>query len=351
MMQLTVKLSDVAEKAGVSLATASLVFNERPGVNKDTRERVLGAAAELDYTPNKAARSLAMNSSTTIGLVVTDIENPFFGSLTRYIDEYARKQKFSLILAISRDDPELENRIIENFIGECVDGIIVVPTQVSRGEFRIYETLGKRGIPVVFATTYYPGFEGDYVMTDLALGSYRLTKYLLELGHRDIAFLASADRNALISRLRISGYERAFVEGAFDCDPSRVIQCTRPDFQSGYLEARRLLEGECPDAIIAINDILALGAQKAFKEAGFAIPKDISIAGYDDVIFSSISDVPFTTVRQNISEIARLTVELAIGRIRDLPQAENHVLIAPELMVRETTGLPGRKFRPHQRGE
>ena len=190
------KLSDVAQRAGVSTATASLVFNNRPGVNATTRRTVMRAAAELGYVPNNVARSLATNKSQTIGLIVTDIENPFFGCLTRYIDEQARRNRFSVLLALSRDDPELEDQIIKTFIGECVDGIIVVPTQFARREFSSYEILRKRGLPFVFSTTYYPGFDGDCVMADLELGSYRLTRYLLELGHRDIAFLAGADRNA-----------------------------------------------------------------------------------------------------------------------------------------------------------
>ncbi len=340
------KLSDVAEKAGVSTATASLVFNNRPGVKEKTRKKVLSVAAELGYVPNNVARSLAMNRSQTIGLIVTDIENPFFGSLTRYIDEHARKNGFSLILSMSGDDPGQEDQIIKNFISECVDGIIVVPTQLPRTEFALYEILRKRGIPVVFSTTYYPGFEGDSVMTDLELGSYRLTKYLLDLGHRDIAFLVSADRNAPISKLRIDGYLRAYSDCGIPCDPGLIIQCARPDFQSGYIESSRLIEGMRLDALIAINDILALGAQKAFKEHGFSIPNDISIAGYDDVIFSSISDVPFTTVRQNIPEIARLSVDLLIGRILEAPQKENKILIVPELIVRDTTGIPRRRVSP-----
>ena len=186
----------MAQKAGVSTATASLVFNNRPGVNAKTRRKVLSAAAELGYVPNNVARSLATNKSQTIGLIVTDIENPFFGSLTRFIDEHARRNRFSLLLALSRDDPALEDRIIETFIGQCVDGIIVVPTQFARADFGWYETLRRRGLPFVFSTTYYPAFDGDCVMTDLDLGSYRLTRYLLELGHRDIVFLVGADRNA-----------------------------------------------------------------------------------------------------------------------------------------------------------
>jgi DNA-binding LacI/PurR family transcriptional regulator len=334
------KLSDVAKKVGVSTATASLVFNNRPGVNAKTRKRVLSAAAELGYVPNNVARSLAMNQSRTIGLIVTDIENPFFGSLTRHIDEHARRNRFSLLLALSGDDHALEDRIIETFIGECVDGIIVVPTQLVRTEFAAYERLRKRGIPFVFSTTYYPGYDADYVMTDLELGSYRLTRYLLELGHQDIVFLVGADRGAPICALRTRGFELAYAERGLVHDASRIVPCARPDFQSGYVESQRLLEGKRPDAVITINDLLALGAQKAFKEAGYSIPRDISLAGYDDVIFASISDLHFTTVRQDIPEIARLTVELIIERILGAAKKDVRALIPPELLVRDSTGAP-----------
>lgn len=335
---MNVKLVDVAEKASVSTATASLVFNDRPGVNKETRERVLRVAAELGYLPNNVARNLAMKSSSTLGLVITDIENPFFGSLTRYIDEYSHKQGYSLIISVSNDEPAEENRIIEGFIGDKVAGVLVVPTQVTRSEFNIYETLKKRHIPCVFSTTYYPRAEGDCVMTDLETGSYRLTKYLLELGHRAIYYLVSMDPEAPIRSLRLAGYRRAYEELGLELNPSWVIQCHKPDYQTGYRESLRLLGSKKPDAIIAINDVMALGARRAIRERGLAIPRDISIAGYDDHIYSVISDIPLTTVHQNIEEIARLSVELLILRIEGATQPSELRYIVPELMVRESTG-------------
>lgn len=335
---MTVKLSHVAEKAGVSIATASLVFNDRPGVNKDTRERVLSAAAELGYLPNNVARSLALKSSRTIGLVITDIENPFFGSLTRYIDEYSHRKGYTLIISVSNDEPAEENRIIEGFIGDRVAGVLVVPTQVTRSEFKIYEILRKRRIPCVFSTSYYPRAKGEYVMTDLEAGSYRLTKYLLELGHRDISYLVSLDPEAPIRSLRLAGYRKAFEEKGLEPNPDWTVQCHKPDFHSGYSEAKALLATAKPDSIIAINDIMALGARKAIRESGLAIPRDISIAGYDDLIYSSISDIPLTTVHQNVEEIARLSVDMLMSRIEGEEPRDEHRLIGPELMVRESTG-------------
>jgi DNA-binding LacI/PurR family transcriptional regulator len=334
-----VKLSDVAEQAGVSSATVSLVFNERPGVNAETREHVLAVAAKLGYVPNNVARNLAMKRSRTVGLVVTDIENPFFGSLTRYIDNYATKQGYTLILAVSNDEPREEDRIIGNFIGDRVAGVIVVPCQLHRTEFKIYDTLRKRGIPFVFSTTFYPGLPGDCVMTDLGLGSYRLTKYLLDLGHREIAHLVSTDREAPICKFRIAGYAKAFQEKGLEFDPSLIVACDKPDFHSGYLAARRLFGNRKPGALIAINDVLALGAKKAIREQGWSIPGDMSVAGYDDLIYSSIADIPLTSVRQNIEEIARLSMKMLVERIEGSAVDREPVLVMPDLMVRESTGV------------
>lgn len=333
-----VKLADVAAKAGVSSSTASLVFNKRPGVNSETREKVFAVAAELGYLPNTMARNLAMKRSRTLGLVVTDIENPFFGSLTRYIDEYANKLGYTLILAVSNDEPKEEDRIIGNFIGDQVAGVIVVPSQIRRTEFRIYDTLLKQKIPFVFSTTFYPGLSGDYVMTDMQEGSYRLTKYLLELGHREIAHLVSIDREAPMCRFRIDGYTKAYAEKGLAVDKTLLVACERPDFRSGYLAAKKLFANRRPTAIMAINDILAFGAKKAIREQGWSIPSEISVAGYDDLIYSSISEIPLTTVRQNVEEIARVSVKMLVEKIDGTFTQHEPVFILPDLMVRDSTG-------------
>jgi LacI family transcriptional regulator len=333
-----IKLKDVARRAGVSEATASLAINERPGVNKETRERVRKAALEMGYTPNNIARGLAMRKTHTIGLVVTDIENPYFGSVTRFIDETARNEGYNLILSVSGDDVALESTIIMNFIGKRVDGVIVVPCLAPRTEYACFEQLEKHRIPFVFTTTYYDGLEADCVMTDLEEGSYLLTKYLIGLGHRRVLFLVSYYPEQAVSRLRIDGYMRAFKNAGIPFENEWIVPCRRPDFSNGYETASKLLKDEKPDALIAINDITALGAKRAIKEKGYRIPGDISIAGYDDLIFSSIPEIPLTTVRQNIGEICCETVQVLIKRMRAKGE-KGRILrkIPPELVVRNST--------------
>jgi LacI family transcriptional regulator len=339
------KLKDVARRARVSEATASLVLNRKKGVKPETRERVLTAAQALGYTPNSIARGLATRRTHSIGLVVTDIENPFFGSVTRFVDEAILARAYTLVLSVSNDDPDMERRIISYFIGKRVEGVIIVPT-ISRPESLPYvEDLERHGIPFVFSTVFHPGVEADCVMTDLRKGSYLLARYLLGLGHRRVLFLASNDRAAPVSRLRIEGLEKACREAGVPSDRLRVVECGRTNFSCGYSSTRAVLEEERPDAIIAINDIMALGAERAVRERGLRIPEDVSVCGYDDVIFSRIAEVPLTTVRQDVKRICEKTVDVLFSRITGKRTATAVHRIRPELVIRTSTGPRGESRR------
>lgn len=335
------KLKDVAQLAGVSKGTASLALNNKPGVNAETRKKVLKAAETLEYTPNTIARGLVMQKSHTIGLVVTDIENPYFGGVTRCIAEYTRNKGYNLILSVSNDILDLEEEILFNFISNRVDGVIIVPVLTElRKDFSVFHALTRYKIPYVFTTSFYPGFEAPVVMADLEEGSYRMTRYLLELGHRDIRLFTTEYPEVIPSKLRINGYLQAFHEAQLTPRPEFLIRCNRPNFFNGYLNAKRLLTDERPDAIMAINDILALGIKKAAMELGYSIPADLSIAGYDDVIFSSISQTSLTTVRQKIPEICSETVRTLMSLIQNNCQTPpQHTLISTELIVRKSTGI------------
>ena len=332
-----IRLRDVAVRAGVSEATASLVLNGKPGPKDETRNRVLQAAAELHYSPNAVARNLASRKTDTIGLVITDIENPFFGTVTRYVDEYVHRHGSSLILSVSNDNIQREEAIIQNFVEQRVGGIIIVPTQYSRRDFAIFDRLRDRGISLVFATNYYPDYGASRVLTDYAIGSYYLTKYLLQLGHRCVYHLVSSDPGAPISQRRVAGYRRAFEEQGLEVADEWIVPCPKPDYASGFQVSQRLLETCKPDAIIAINDVLALGAKRASLQKGLRVPEDISIAGYDDVVFASLAEIPLTTVRQNIEEICRTAIDMITFGSEYATSYPEEVLIEPELVVRGST--------------
>lgn len=332
-----VKLKDVANLAGVSESTASLVLNNKPGIKTSTRQKVMDAVNTLGYTPNGIAQGLATSKSKTIGLVVTDIENPFFGSLTKFIDQSIRSYNYGLILSVSNDQVDTENQILEDFVRKRVEGIIIVPSFSQRHDFKAYENLEKRHIPYIFTTTYYPGYENRCVMTDLSKGSYILVKYLLDMGHRKIVFFLSSDPTVALSSLRLQGYRKAFAEKNLTVNEDLIIPCVRPDYHSAYQSANILLQNHKVDAIVTINDYMALGAKRAAEELGYKIPDDLSIAGYDDVVFASLSEIPLTTVRQPISSIGRITVDNLFSMIEKKQKSPEQILIEPELIVRQST--------------
>jgi LacI family transcriptional regulator len=225
-------------------------------------------------------------------------------------------------------------------ISNRVDGVIIVPILTElRKDFTVFKSLTRYKIPYVFATSFYPGLESHVVMADLEEGSYRMTKYLLDLGHRDILLFTTEDPEVIPSKLRIDGYLKAFHEAQISPHQEFIIRCNRPNFFNGHLNAKRILKEERPDAIMAINDILALGIEKAAMELGYTIPDDLSISGYDDVIFSSISQTPLTTVRQKIPEICSETVQTLMSLIENNSHKPQHILIPTELIVRKSTGI------------
>ena len=336
-----VKLKDVAASAGVSTATVSLVLNKKPGVNAKTREKVLRASRVLGYTPNSIAQRLATQRSRTIGLIVTDIENPFFATVTKYLDESTKAAGYGLIFEITNDDLEREENSIRDFIGKMVEGLVIVPTlRKLRDDFSIFDRLRALGIPCVFLTSYYPGHDCHCVMTDLEKGSYLITRHLIGLGHRDIVLLAPYDTRVVPAALRIEGFRRALREGRCPFKDDMIVRCREPNFRNGYEKTASLIRRRKPDAIMAINDILALGAKRAINEAGYRVPDDIAVAGFDDVIFASISEVPLTTVKQDVPEMCRLAVQdlMTLLALKD-PYKTRFLFrsVRPELIVRAST--------------
>ena len=328
-------LKDVAQRAGVSEATVSMVLNGKPGPKRTTRLLVERTASELRYVPNTHARNLARGETSTIGFIVTDIENPFFGSLTRYVNHFLEQRGRTMILSLSGDDSAKEDAALKTLLHQGVGGIILSPTQLSTRDTTVLEGIVERGVPIVFVSSYYANFEAPRIPTDYRQGSRDLVRYLIDSGHADVRFLVSADLDAPIASERIAGFVDAYRESGLSLHESAIHQCPHPDYESGYRETEALLKVERPDAIIAINDVMALAAKRAARNAGLTVPRDISIAGYDDVVFASIAETPLTTVRQNIAELARCAVDMVF------PKAFTRRIdtrIPPELVVRASTG-------------
>lgn len=330
-----VTIKNVANAAGVSLGTASMALNGKEGVNEETRRRVLEIAEELGYRPNQYARLLTSKKTHTVGLIVTDISNPFFGIIIKYIEQALEERGYELMLGISDGSLSKEKKCILKFIDLRVDGVLIVPSHKQSPDITHLLELQERQIPLCFITTYYEDMDASCVMTDLSDGSYQLTSYLLSTGHRRIVYIVG-NRATPVSNLRVEGYLSAFRKAECELDPNWTV-VDEATFEGGYHATGGLLSAPLPDAVLAMNDIMAMGVIKRFKEAGVRVPEDVSVAGYDDLIYASLLETPLTTVQQPVLQMCTRAVEILLQRMDSRASPTEKVLLRPRLIVRAST--------------
>ena len=335
---MVVRLKDIAKLAGVSESTVSLALNDKSIVKEKTSKHIKEIATQLGYSPNAIAKSLARQRSDTIGLVVPDIENPYFGKLIRCVDEYLTKLHYNLIVATSNDRLSNEQRIIENFISKRVEGVIIAPVSKPVKELDYIPKLHMNEIRYIFITAYHPNLPASYVMADLEKGTYDLVDYLISKGHRKIYFLVG-DQKTIPTMTRTQGYIKAFEKHGLPLDKNQFISCSLPNFDQAYEVTKSLLKSKKQiDAIITINDIMALGTFRALSENKIRIPEQMSLAGYDNVIFSSIATIPITTVQQDIKAMAIAAVDMLLKMTAEDQNQNKSLLLKTQLIIRDSTG-------------
>ena len=328
-------IRDVAALADVSVGTVSMVLNNSNKVSIHTRMNVLDAIKKLNYKRNPYARSLSLNKSHNIGFIVTDLTNPYFGMMVGHLQQEVNSRENSLMLGMTENTVRLEKRLIESLVNSGVDGLIIVPAHERDPDIAHIHALLSQKIPTVFISSHYTGIESNCVMTDLAKGSYDMTRYLLETGHRNILYI-SGYRGLVLSELRIQGFVEAHRDMGLLVAPDQIVEAD-PIFQGGYSAAKQALGAKRPDAIMAINDVLCMGVLSYLHEAGLSVPDDISVAGYDDLLYSGMLETPLTTVRQPIQEMCACAVEMLFHLIHGGETNPKPLLLAPTLIVRTST--------------
>ena len=308
---MTATIGDVARRAGVSTATVSRVLAGLGGAGPETRERVLEAARELGYRPSGVARSLKLRTTQTLGLIITDIENPFFPQLVRAVEDAAREHGFALLLCNATDDPDREASYLDLLVDRRVDGVVIA---VSGLGARHGEWLAEPPLPVVLVNTVAPGLPHPSIASDSVDGGRQAAAHLLELGHRRLGILTAGARNA-DAPARVAGARRAVEAHGLDPDGTPVA-VGDPDVAGGEAALCRLLE-LAPDTtgVVAYNDLMAIGAMRGIRASGRAVPGDISVVGFDDVAIAAYTDPPLTTIAQSIGELGRWAVERLVERL------------------------------------
>lgn len=306
-----IKISDIAKRAGVSKATVSLALNGSERINELTRKRIQQLAQEMGYSPNPAARRLATKRSSQIGLIIPDIENVFYAALVRFLSDAAHDGGYDLMISTSENRIDREKRLIQSMLNSRVEGLILAPVNVPNDEPDYLNEVARIGLPLVFTTSKYPEKKHFCVMSDLYDGMRQIMTALSQKGYRRIMML-SGPENVYALELRTNGYLDSIQ--SLKLSYSRICSIPEVTYQGALDLISGMKELDC-DAIVCVNDMMALGVVNALLGRGVRVPQDIGVAGYDDVIFSRISPVPITTVRQQIKCIAEQSMQMLLDVI------------------------------------
>lgn len=337
-MKVTIK--DVASKAGVSIATASMVLNHRKGASLATCEKVMKAAKALNYIPNYSARALVKQDSSCIGLLVPEIQNPFYSAIVDIMTRIVEEKGFSILLGITNNSSRQEAEYVRMFLSHSVRGVIAVPVLHAAPDTSHFDMLRTANIPVVFCTDIYDGCSEPVVMCDFEKGEYDATRYLIRKGFKDFWYV-STQLDTNFARGRYRGYVKAIEEAGLPLRKERELYISVPRFDETY-EAADCIAQSLPEAIICINDIMSIAVMKRLGLGGVRIPEDVSLVGFDDIMISTLVTPQLTTVRQPVREICEKAMELMALKLAD-PSAQADIgrgcvyTVSPELIVRETT--------------
>lgn len=328
-------INDIAREAGVSKATVSRVLNTPEKVAERTRQRVLKVIEERNYHPNPLARALNIQRTGIIGVIVSDITNPFYAVMVRSIEEVCRMHQHYIFLCNTDGRKEEEEFYIRSLLEKKVDGMILASTQLDTQNL---ELLQNTNLPFIFVSRLPKERECcDYVMVDNVLGGYMATQHLLSLGHRKIAYLGG--RWETSSNLdRFEGYKKALREKGVAID-DRHIFCGEFTMEGGYREGTKILAlSDRPTAVFCANDNMAIGLLEACRERKVKVPEELSVIGFDDIPLSAFRSVQLTTVSQSIAEMGALSGKIIIDKILDAEKRNlrHQVVFPPKLIIRKT---------------
>jgi LacI family fructose operon transcriptional repressor len=329
-----VSIKDVADAAGVSTATVSRVLTDKPHVRPEIRERVLAVVEALNYRPNRVARSLRVQKSNIIGLIVSDIQNPFFTAVSRAVEDMAYKHRLSVFLCNTDENPEKERMYLDLMSDENVAGIILSPTRQSADDF---SEIAKLDIPMVVIDRRVRDVDVDGVILDSVEAAHRIVSHLLADGHRRIGAMFGI--GSTTGRERREGYLRALEE--YGLKPLlELVSFVNAKEEEGYKMTKRLLSlPEPSDAIFTSNALLSAGAFRALRESGLAIPDEIAFASFDETTWTTLVEPSVTVIKQPTYEIGQTATELLLKRIEDPDRPTREVILKGELIVRRSCGF------------
>jgi LacI family transcriptional regulator len=332
----------VAERAGVSIATVSRVINRNGYVAPFLEEKVLLAMESLHYQPSALARGLRRQETQTVGVLVPQLAQPFFSSLAYVIERTLFARQYRAFLCSAEEDPEKESAYIEMLLRQRADGIILVPTGQSLANI---ERLLRINVPVVLVDRDLPGLNVDRILSNNFGGAYQVCRHLIELGHNRIGVIAAPQHSGSMAR-RLAGVKKALSEVGIELKDELAVIGATEQFELGFAATQRLLRLPTPPtAVIALTDVIGVGALHAAWKAGLVLPRDMSVTGFDDVVLASYTLPELTTVAQPVTEMGEQAVQRLLERIHNSGLEARRTVLATRLVVRSSTTSPARTNR------
>ena len=328
-------IKDVAKMAGVSTTTVSHVINKTRFVAKETEEAVMQAIKSLKYSPSAVARSLKVNTTKSIGMIVTTSESPYFAEIIHAVEDHCYRQGYSLFLCNTQNDPEKIKNHVEMLTKKRVDGLLVMCSEYTQHSLDVLSSFSS--VPMV-VMDWGPNTDTDIIEDNSFTGGYLATKHLIDCGHKAIGLIAG-ELDKTTARTRYEGFVKAMNETNLPIHENWIMEgFFEPE--DGYECMNKILtQDNLPTAVFCCNDVMALGAISAITEKSLRVPDDISIIGYDNIHSSRFYAPPLTTIHQSKSRLGAQAVNLLFERIanKDNDNHEKHrIAIHPELVIRKS---------------
>ncbi|MGL5695147.1 MAG: LacI family DNA-binding transcriptional regulator [Peptostreptococcaceae bacterium] len=315
-MKNNITIKDVAKKAGVSISTVSRVINDSKPVTDEVKQKVLDVIKETGYIPNPLARSLVTKKSQLIGVIVPEVSDSFVNEILNGVEEIAKMYDYEILLANTYSDKEQELKSINLLRAKQVEGIVMISWKVEEEHV---DYMQKCGIPASYISKTARDYDIHTVSTSNIDATYDMTKYLLDKGHEKIAFVMTSKDDTVLEIERLTGYEKALNERKIKLDKNLIKHGTTT-YEGGYSSMKELLdEGVVPHAAFVTGDEAAIGAINAICDAGYRVPEDISVAGFNDVKIAKMYRPKLTTVHQPLYDMGAVAIRMVIKMINNEP--------------------------------
>lgn len=331
---MAVQIKDVARKAGVSVTTVSRVLNQEKYVSDELKKKVMAAIEELDYSPSQIARSLVRKKTNLIGVIVPDLASSFYSTILSSVEETASENGYNLLVCNIIEDTDKELKYLNVFQEMRVEGIIIMHEKINN---EIKQFLDKSNIPVIFSSVKPVNPKFYSVIIDDYDASYEATKYLVELGHRRIAFIGGDMRDITSGQNRYVAYRNALTTHGIPI-VYEYIKFGDYKMKSGYALMEELLQCDpMPSAVFAVSDDMALGAMNCISDHELKVPDHISIVGFDGSPFTEIVRPRLTSMQQPIQDMGKESVNALLRLISDPTALKQDIILKHELVIRDST--------------